>query len=94
MDLSVDLHLQRSVGTEHSVWQNSQWRLVDCQEVEEATVRQMDAVDALPSFTQSWDVYKHLVSYLHTTQVRVQSNIHVYVYVSQLLLEMSYACVV
>ena len=56
---------------------------MDCQEVEDATVRQMDAVDALPSFTQSWDVYKHLVSYLHTTQVRLQPNICVL----QLLLE-------
>lgn len=60
------------------MWQNSQWRSVDCQEVEEATVRQMDAVNALPSFTNSWDVYKHLVSYLHTTQVRLQLNIYVY----------------
>ena len=60
----------RSVKTEHSVWQNSQWGSVDCQLVEEATTRQRDTVEAFPTFTQSWDIHQHLLSYLHATQVR------------------------
>ena len=60
-----------TVMAEHCVWQQSQWKSVNCQEVEEVTTRQMDMVRALPSYAQSWDLYQYLHSYLETTQVRI-----------------------
>ena len=61
----------RSVRAEHTAWQSQQWHTVDCPGLEEATRRQAEAVESLPSFTHSWDVYQHLVSTLQTIQVRV-----------------------
>ena len=61
--------LCRLVMAEHSVWQQMQWKSVECQEVEGVTARQIDMVQALPSFAQQWDVHQHLLSYLLTLQV-------------------------
>ena len=54
---------------EHSVWQESEWRLVECQEVAEVTQQQLTSLRALPPFTQSWDIYQHLDAFLRTTLV-------------------------
>lgn len=61
----------RSVLTEHTAWRSLQWHTVDCPQLEKATRRQAEAVESLPSFTHSWDIYQHLVSTLQTIQVRV-----------------------
>ena len=59
----------RSVMREHSVWQESEWRMVECHEVEETTQSQLASLQALPLFTHSWDLHQHLASFLLATQV-------------------------